>query len=290
MIHNNRAELVELGLSPTEAQVYLALIQGAPLGASDVATATGLSRTAVYQILCALTDKGLVESGAGYGSKFAVVSPERALPALIAHEEEALAQRKKIAESLSQRLAVLADRIEAAPEEVIEIIKSPRAVAERFVRLQLEAENYIEAFTKPPIFNRSGNPALEKALRRGVRARSLYEKKSLKDPEIGPFLAKWVAAGVQARVFDGELPHKLAIFDRQIVLMPLIRPGEQPKTLLIRYPQLAESLTLTFEHLWEQSEPLIARADAQTSSTAKPVIRRKQRVSSNGRLSPLGKK
>src|SRR5882724_1537458 len=107
----NRAELVELGLSPTEAQVYLVVVQSAALSASVIATATGLSRTAVYQILCALTDKGLIESGAGYGSKFVAVPPDRALPALIAHEEEALAHRKEVAEALSQRLAALAEPV-----------------------------------------------------------------------------------------------------------------------------------------------------------------------------------
>jgi sugar-specific transcriptional regulator TrmB len=46
MEHKNRAELVELGLSPTEAQIYLALLQSAALSASAIATTTGLSRTA----------------------------------------------------------------------------------------------------------------------------------------------------------------------------------------------------------------------------------------------------
>src|SRR5437870_1682079 len=117
MDNKHRAELVELGLSPTEAQIYLVLLQSAALSASAIAGATGLSRTAVYQILCTLSDKGLVESGAGYGSKFAVVAPERALPGLIAQEEQAVAQRKKVAKRLSQSLAIVAGSIEAAPEE-----------------------------------------------------------------------------------------------------------------------------------------------------------------------------
>src|SRR5260370_37571105 len=109
MENKNRAELVELGLSPTEAQVYLALVQSTALSASAIAAATGLSRTATYQILCALSDKGLVESGAGYGTKFGAVAPERALPALIEHEEEALARRKEVAGTLRRRLGALVE-------------------------------------------------------------------------------------------------------------------------------------------------------------------------------------
>src|SRR5260370_38474370 len=125
MENKNRAELVELGLSPTEAQVYLALVQSTALSASAIAAATALSRTAVYQILCALSDKGLVESGAGYGSKFAAVAPDRALSALIPHDEEALTQRKKEAEILSQLFASLGDSTGATvtiPEQSIQVI------------------------------------------------------------------------------------------------------------------------------------------------------------------------
>jgi sugar-specific transcriptional regulator TrmB len=264
MKHENRGELVELGLSPTEAQIYLALLQNASIGASALAGLTGLSRSRVYQTLCSLTDKGLVESGAGYGSKFAVVPPEQALPALVQREEESLAERKSVAGRLGQRLAALADPVETAPEELIQILRNPRAVADRFDRLQLEAEKQIDIFTKPPFFiaaaNRAANPALVKALRRGVHARSLYEKAAIDDPAIGPYLSQWITAGEEARVYDGELPHKLAIFDKQIVLMPLIMPADQTRTVLIRHPQLAQSLSMLFEFLWREAEPISAPA------------------------------
>jgi sugar-specific transcriptional regulator TrmB len=230
----------------------------------------------------------LVESGAGYGSKFAAIAPERALPALIADEEEALAQRKKVAETLSQRLALLAESTEAAPEELIEVIRNPRAVAERYERLQLEAERQIDVFTKPPFFNRDSNPAQEKAQRRGVRYRSLYEKAALHDPAVKPYFASWLAAGEKARIYDGLLPHKLAIFDSQAVLVPLILPGEQMRALLIRHSQLAQSLSLAFEHLWERSQPIAAlNKPSAKQGTAGHVG---QRMSRNGRRGQPSKK
>src|SRR5260370_8292092 len=125
MDQKSRAELVELGLSPTEAQVYLSLIENPGSSASAIATATRLSRTAVYQILCALSDKGLVESGAGYGSKFAAIAPERALPALIAHEEEALARPKKVTQTPSQRLTLLATSTPTRPAHLLDATPTP---------------------------------------------------------------------------------------------------------------------------------------------------------------------
>jgi hypothetical protein len=38
--------------------------------------------------------------------------------------------------------------------------------------------------------------------------------------------------------------------------MPLIKPGEQTRTLVIRHAQLAQSLSLAFQFLWERSEPI----------------------------------
>ncbi len=290
MDQKSRAELVELGLSPTEAQVYLSLIENPGSSASAIATATRLSRTAVYQILCALSDKGLIESGAGYGSKFAVIAPDRGLSALIAHEEEALAQRKKVAETLSRRLATLAESNEPASDELIEIIRSPRAVAERFNRLQLEAETSVEGFVKPPFFFKQDVSSQKKIQRRGILFRGLYEEKALEDAGIKPHFADWVAAGEEARIYDGELPHKLAIFDRQTVLMPLIRLGEPTKTVLIRHPQLAQSLGLAFDHLWERSQPVTEGNKTPISSVPKSVVPKKQRISPNGRLGQSAKK
>lgn len=265
------SELTQLGLTPTEAQVYVALLQNGALGASAIAAATGLARTSVYPAVGALVDKGLVDGGEGYGSRFSAIPADRALPHLMEHDKEALLQRERLTHKLIEHIASLEEREDAAPEEVIQVIRSPRAVAERFARLQLEAERQIDVFTKPPYFTSTENHEMRRALRRRVRARGLYEKAALEHPAIKPFLAGWIDAGEEIRIYDGELPHKLAIFDSQVVLMPLIGPGEQTKTLLIRHPQLAQSLSLAFEYIWERSEPPVQAAKAKTTKAGKGV-------------------
>src|SRR5260370_22665903 len=85
---------------------------------------------------------------------------------------------------------------------------------------------------------------------------------------IKAYLASWLTAGEEGRVYAGEMPHKLAIFDSKIVLMPLIRPGEPTKTVVIRHPQLAQSLGLAFEFLWQQSKPLVIEDQKKSSSKA----------------------
>jgi sugar-specific transcriptional regulator TrmB len=290
-------ELEELGLLPTEAQVYLALIRNGALGASAIANVTKVPRSSVYPTLNTLIDKGLVEGGAGYGSRFSAVRAELALPNLIRREKEELMHRESVAKKLTEHLSSLAEPVEAGSEEVIEVIRSSRAAAERFEHLELEAERQIDIFTKPPYFSRTGNPALGKALRRGVQARSLYEKAALNDPGVKPYFASWIAAGEKARIYDGLLPHKLAIFDSKAVLVPLILPGEQMRTLLIRHPQLAESLSLAFQYIWDRSEPLVVEKQQTASTFSKRLVKHApktdhagQRISRNGRRGHSAKK
>lgn len=250
-------ELEELGLQPAEAQVYLALIRNGSLAASAIANLTEIPRSSVYPTLNSLLDKGLIQGGAGYGSRFSAIPPDRALPTLVRHEREQLLHHESIVEGLSAHLASLAEgSVETAPQDVIQVIRNPRAVADRFDRLQLEADKQIDSWIKAPFFCRPSNPAQEKAQKRGVKVRSLYERAVLDDPAVAPFLHKWVAAGEEARIYDGELPHKLAIFDKQVVLMPLIMPADQTRTVLIRHPQLAQSLSMFFEFLWRDAEPI----------------------------------
>lgn len=284
----HRLELEELGLSTAEAQVYLALLRSSGgLGASTVATATGIQRTSIYPVLDALLEKGMVERGAGYGRRFTAVRPRQALPSLIVREKEELSNRERLAEELVGKLESVTEPFDPTAEvEVIQVLRDPRLIAERFERLELEAERQIEIFCKPPVYGRIDNPAQNKAMRRGVRIRSVYEQTAINDPALEPYLPKWIAAGEEARVYEGELPHKLAVFDRQNVLMPLVTPSGQGSTLFIRHPQLAMSLGMLFDSFWERSKPFpVGRAKGTKELTKAAVAPSKLELKPRGRSS-----
>jgi sugar-specific transcriptional regulator TrmB len=271
------SELEQLGLSPAEAQIYTTLLKNGSMGASAIAHLTEIQRSNIYPILWSLADKGLVEGGIGYGGKFTASLPDEALPGLITREKESLEQRELLATQLGRRMKSFASLSESASADLIEVIRHPKVVGERFERLQLQAEKSIDVFVKPPVFVRAGNPIQEQVLRRGVRCRGLYEKGTLDAPSIKS-LRVWIGRGEQARVYPGQLPHKLAIFDSETVLMPLTRPGEQTKTVLIRHAQLAETLTVAFNHFWDHAERIgragksIERRKVVTSGKRDPVI------------------
>ena len=249
-------ELTQLGLTPTEAQVYLALVQNGPMGASAIAAATGLARTAVYPTLGALVDKGLAEAGEGYGSRFSPVPAEKALPHLLAADKAALLHRERLTADVVELVSSLGEQAESVPDELLQILRGPRALTERFERLQLEAEHSIHCFVKGPYLVDPSNPTQEKAQRRGVCYRCLYESRLLEDPATKARVLKWISLGEEARVYQGELPQKLVIFDSKVVLMPIVRPGESLRTVVIRHPELAQTLSLAFQFLWDRAEPV----------------------------------
>jgi sugar-specific transcriptional regulator TrmB len=267
------AELTQLGLTPTEAQVYLALAQNGAMGARAIASATGLARTSVYPTLGSLVDKGLVDAGGkGYGSRFSAVPADRALAHLMVSDKEALLQREQLTNDVIGRISSLEEPVETASHELIQVIRSPRTVADRFERLHLEAKREIQGFVKSPLLLTSPeNRAKKKAHRRGVRVRVIYEHAAItEDPLVKHYLATWVAGGEEARIYQGELPHKLRIFDHETVMMPLLMPGDQTRTLLIRHKHLAASLSMLFEFLWERSEPLASHAEIRKKAIKSP--------------------
>ena len=249
--------LEQLGLSIAEAQLYVVLVENGSLSAAAAAGLAGVQRSNVYPILFSLIDKGLVEGGAGYGSKFAAVRPENALPSLIVRERENLEHKEGLAHQLSRRMTPFVASSDASPEELIQVLRTPKVIAERFDRLQLESKRQIDIIIKAPILNpRGDNPAQAKALKRGVRVRGLYERVAVTDPGVAPYLDGWIAGGEEMRVYDGELPHKLVIFDTQVALLPLSMPGTQMRALVIKHEQLAQSLTIMFDSFWHRAERL----------------------------------
>ena len=191
-----RLELEKWGLPSAESQAYLALVpQWETLGASAIASAIGIARTSVYPILESLLQKGLVETGAGLGSRYTAIPPKEALPTLMVREREELVQRDRLTGNLIKQLESVAQPTESVGEtEVIQVLRDPRVIADRFERLQVEAQREIQGFVKLPILNnRSGNPAQKKAERHGIRIRVIYERAVVDHPEIKPYLAEWIS-------------------------------------------------------------------------------------------------
>jgi sugar-specific transcriptional regulator TrmB len=260
-------DLELLGLSSGEAAVYIVLVGKGRLGVQGMAELSGVPRSSLYPTLRSLADKGLVEGGAGYRGRYRAVPTEIALSSLIDRQRETLSERERLAKELIERLAFAGDGVEDPGEDVIEILRNRRVIADRYERLQLLAEREIKVLVKTPILGRGENPAQEAALRRGVRVRALYERAALEDEAIAPYVKHWIVTGEDARLYNGELPLKFALFDDRNVLMPLETPAEADSltAVLIRHAALGAGLKMLFECLWENAAPVGSEVPLRTA-------------------------
>jgi sugar-specific transcriptional regulator TrmB len=250
--------LEQLGLSKTEARVYRCLLTQSPLAAATIADLTGTARSSVYLILRSLVDKGLIEAGAGYSSRYHALRPDDAIERLLDRSRaELVAQEKSAAAALPELAALYETNAGGGDGEVVEILRTPKLIGERFDRLQAEARSTIDIVVRGPIQVGGSNAGELAALRRGVRARAIYDQTVLADPAIGGQLSSWIASGEQARVYGGELPMKYALFDASNVVMPMVTPGVPGVVaIIVRNRELAAALGMLFETLWNGSEPL----------------------------------
>ncbi|WP_162606415.1 TrmB family transcriptional regulator [Jiangella asiatica] len=249
--------LEDLGLSKTEARVYLCLLEQSPLAAGTIADLTGTSRSSVYLILRSLVDKGLVDAGAGYNSRYQPAAPDRALAGLLARGRDELREREKRVETALPDLMKLFQDNAGSDGEIVEILRTPKLVGERFDRLHAAAEHTVDFVVREPVQLGGTNQAELDALGRGVRARAVYDRAVMGNASIARNIDAWVEAGEQARVYDGELPMKFAVFDSHTVVMPLFTPGVSGVVaIIVRSRELAGALGFLFQTLWERSSPL----------------------------------
>lgn len=251
------ATLEHLGLTKTEARVYLHLLEQPSLSAAEVADFAGISRSNSYVILRMLAEKGLLDAGAGYSSRYQPAPPDRAIDQLLERARAELSERESQVRDVLPGLTEIYDQRGPVDGELVEIVRTPTVVAERFERLQTECRETIDIVVRGPIEIGGSNQAQTGALRRGVRARALYEEAALQHPAVDENLDTWVGQGEEARVFRGALPMKFAIFDGQTVLMPLVAPGVSGLVVIIvRNAELGAALGYLFDTLWAQGEPI----------------------------------
>lgn len=249
--------LEELGLTKTEARIYLCLLEQSPLTAGTIADLTGTSRSSVYLILRSLVDKGLVDAGAGYSSRFQPSAPDVAFAGLLERGREELRERERQVRTALPDLMRRFESSAAGEGELVEILRTPKLVGDRFDRLHAASQQSIDIVVRGPVqLGGTNQPELD-ALARGVRARAVYDRGLMRHPSIADNIGAWIHAGEDARVFHGDLPMKFAVFDGHTVLMPLFAPGVGGVVaLIVRSRELAGALGLLFDTLWTASIPI----------------------------------
>ena len=267
-------QLVALGLARYEARVYLALIRRESYTAAEAAREADVPRQRIYDVLDALVRRRLAVAHPGRVATFSATDPELALARLLSEQREALDRMERVSAGLVGALVPVwsEGRSQSDPLDYIEVLRDPKAIAERFADIQDQARHEILSFNKPPFVTPTANTAGITAVRRLCRAqgeaRAIYTYDVLDDPDVTANVQEFGQAGEQAR-FVRDLPLKFVIADASLVLCDMPDPvaGTGATTaLFIEHPALAGCLRLTFQAVWQRSATLQAVREARAAA------------------------
>lgn len=264
-------EIKKLGLNEYEARVYLALMERETLGVSEISKLSKVPRVRTYDILDKLVGRGLASLKPGKYMKYSAVDFDSLGDKLINEVEKRYNDER---ETIQKVTLTLKRNFEEARQkqqvntdgsvEYIEIIKDAYQIHRKFMELVVNARHEILNFVKPPYSIPAKQTLKERnskeadMINRGVLVRVMYEIPT--DPEE----AEWRFHDIEASMRDGEqarvikeLPLKMAVFDEEIVMLPLLDPIAATTSFtaqLVQHSSLAKALKILFETLWDQGE------------------------------------
>ncbi|MBX7552883.1 helix-turn-helix domain-containing protein [Streptomyces sp. NPDC004232] len=255
-------DLMSLGLARYEARVYLALIRRGSYTAAEAAREADVPRQRVYDVLDGLVRRQLVTAHPGRVATYSAVTPELAVARLMAVQRESVDRLERVSQGLAGVLQPLwsQGREHTDPLDYIEILRDPKAIAERFADIQRQARHELLTFCKPPFVapaeNTEGIAVVRRLHRAGGTVRALYLDEARDDPETMEHVRRFAAAGEEAR-FAPDLPLKLVIADASLVLCDMPDPvaAGSTTTLFIEHPALATCLRLAFDTVWKDATP-----------------------------------
>jgi sugar-specific transcriptional regulator TrmB len=256
-----------LGLAGDESDVYRILVSVPATTSSEMATRSGTTPEDADRLLHALEQRGLAARSLGDPSRFVAVSPASKIRALLAERHNALISAELELGELESiyRTSMLA----GGAEDVVDVVRGPDAIRDRFHQLQLGARDEVLSFVKAPVslVSSADNTAERSAVERGVTYRALVERAMLdEDPHLLDEVVDALAHGEQVRTLD-HLPVKLIIVDREVAFIPLIGAAQPasdtPGALLVRQSGLLDALVALFETNWERGIPVVAEGRAR---------------------------
>jgi len=246
-------ELYNLGLGEYESKIYLALLKYGHLTGSDLARASKVPQSKIYEIASCLEKKGFVSVLNLKPRQFRAVEPEKAISTFINSKKENL---EKAGEDLMKNLKeIKRTRIERPKtDELIHIYRGREIWISIIANRYHTAKKYIKEMLSFEYIPHSLFREIEKTSKRGIQIRLIATK-------IGRHQMKLIEevknCGAKVRYYPiGDL--RIAVKDGTEAAQIIVNS----KNLTDRTTIVADSLALTkaleyyFDYIWEKAEKL----------------------------------
>jgi sugar-specific transcriptional regulator TrmB len=212
--------LVELGLSQSQATVYLALVKSKDLTAQTIHTISGVARPDVYRVLGELEDAGLVEKIISKPEKFHAISAKECVSTLLQRRIRKTQQLKKEALKLVQALREKTAHEEPDDKCGLILISGRDAVYAKTEKMMKSAQEricFLGLTRRMLAWLPKCSSSLEEALARKVDCRMIMPKpkkdlwEPLKSLEKHP--------NFDLRLIPGSPKTAFSVWDRKEILM-----------------------------------------------------------------------
>lgn len=236
--------LESIGLMPSEAKVYLASLELGPSPAQAIAQKSGISRTAAYDAISQLSERGLMSSSmVGKKQLYSAEDPERIVSYL---KEEQQKFTSKI-EDMTRSIDAL-KLLGGGARPIVKVYEGKEALSAYFDYIQrVKPEEFLEVTNTDDVYNYLDENTL-------LAARKAYK---ITPPKKSRVLHRGVlrnpVKGYQYRTMpeDWDFHGNITIFDEYIFFISYIGT----MTVIVMESELfANSMRAMFEGAWLQSK------------------------------------
>ena len=232
-------DLEGLGLTKTEASVYLTLLKEGSCLASNIIKRLQLHRATVYDVLDRLIEKGLanyiiIDNKKYYGAN----KPERFLDILHEHKDE-LERKEKDVERLVKELSVIKEKTPSSSVEILSGKEGLKSLMQDLLEVKefLVMGGEIKFNEYLPVYTIHWAKEREK---KKVYARILTTFTSS---------SKWAYNKYKQLPKETSIPTSTIMYGNNVAL---ILPEEPLKIILIKSKKTAETYRTEFELIWKK--------------------------------------
>lgn len=242
--------LEKLGFSPGEARTYRALLFLGRSGVGPLAREAGISHSKIYEVLERLIAKGLV-SKVFYGKHTAYQAAEPIiLKELVNRREKELSEVKSEVDALIPKL--IETRVpEKRTVELFEGFNGLKTVREQLL-LNLKAGDEFLVLGAPRLVNELWESWLldfhKRREKKGIGMRIIYEADARR---YGEKRKRFKLTKMRYLPREVTTPTWFDVFKDSVLIV--VMHGEKPYCILVRSPQLANSVKSYFNLLWNIS-------------------------------------
>ncbi len=274
-----RGALETLGVGADAEHVYRDLLKTPGASTTDIHQRTALSQRRIRRALDELERRAMIARRSGVPARFQPAPPDIVVEALISAREDELSQARLDALQLTTSLYTPPEQPQVA--DLIEILSTREAVAERWLQMQRVTRERIEVFVRPPYAQErvEDDEAVQRLLHeRSVMTFAIYDEGALRSPGALDHIRQMMGLGEQTRVVS-QLPLKLALFDRRVALVPVSHSDPESTVdagLLVHKSALLDALIALFDIYWQRGADV--RLDHDETTAEAISSRRGQRA------------